>query len=94
MQSDHAFPRLNVVQVVSGVWKNWQRRRARLAEFDNSDPVEMQHTARDLGTSVSELRILAGLNEDAADLLHRRLRGLNIDPAKIEPAVMRDLQRC
>ena len=54
----------------------------------------MQHMARDLGTSVSELRILAGLNEDAADLLHRRLRGLNIDSAKIEPAVMRDLQRC
>ena len=94
MQSVRAIPRLNVVQVVSGVWKNWQRRRARLAELDNSDPAEMQHMARDLGTSVSELRILTGHNEDAADLLQRRLLGLNIDPAKIEPAVMRDLQRC
>jgi len=50
--------------------------------------------ARDLGTSVSELRILVGYDEDAADLLQRRLRDLRIDPARIEPAVMRDLQRC
>lgn len=94
MQNDHAFPRLNVVQMISDVWSNWQRRRARLVEFDNADPAELQHIARDLGTSASELRILAGHDEDAADLLQRRLRSLNIDPAKIEPAVMRDLQRC
>ena len=94
MSTDHAFPSRNVVQVFSEVWKNWLRRRARLAEFDNSDPTEMQHMAHDLGTSVSELRILAGQDGDAADLLLRRLRSLNIDPAKIEPAVTRDLQRC
>ena len=94
MRTDRAFPRFNSFQVVSEVWKNWLRRRARLAEFDNSDPAEMQHVAEDLGTSVSELRILAGQDQDAADLLLRRLRSLNIDPAKLEPAVMRDLQRC
>ncbi len=94
MHSDRALPRLNVVQMIIGFWNNWQRRRERLAEFDSSDSAEMQRMARDLGTSVSELRILAGHGEDAADLLQRRLRGLNIDPAKIEPAVIRDLQRC
>jgi hypothetical protein len=94
MQTDRAFSRLNVFQAFSEAWSNWQKRRSRLVEFDNSDPAELQHMARDLGTSVSELRILASHGEDAADLLQRRLRGLNIDPAKIEPAVMRDLQRC
>jgi len=83
-----------VFQAFSEVWSNWQKRRSRLVEFDNSDPAEMQHMARDLGTSVSELRILAGKGADAADLLLRRLRSLNIDPAKVEPAIMRDLQRC
>ena len=94
MPTDRAFPRFNVFQAFSEVWNNWQKRRSRLAEFDSSDPAEMQHMARDLGTSVSELRILAGHDEDAADLLQRRLRGLNIDPSKIDLGVMRDLQRC
>ena len=94
MLTDRAISRFNVFQAFSEGWNNWQKRRSRLVEFDNSDPTEMQHMARDLGTSVSELRILASHDEDAADLLQRRLRGLNIDPAKIEPAVMRDLQRC
>jgi hypothetical protein len=94
MLTDRAFPPFKLFQAFSQVWNNWQKRRLRLAEFDNSDLAEMQHIARDLGTSVSELRILAGHEEDAADLLERRLRGLNIDPAKIELGVMRDLQRC
>lgn len=94
MHTDRAVPCFNMVQAFSEVWKKWLRRRARLAEFDNSDPAEMQHVAQDLGTSVSELRILAGKDADAADLLLRRLRSVNIDPAKIEPAIMCDLQRC
>jgi len=94
MQTDRASFRFNVVHAVSEAWKKWQRRRARLAEFDHSDSAEMQQIARDLGTSVSELRILTGQDENAADLLLRRLRDLNLDPAKVEPAIMRDLQRC
>ena len=94
MLTDRTFPRFNLFQAFSEVWNNWQKRRSRLVEFDNFDPAEMQHLAQDLGTSVSELRILAGKDGDAADLLLRRLRSLNIYPAKIEPAVMRDLQRC
>ncbi len=94
MRTDHASFRFNVVHAVSEAWKKWQKRRARLAEFDHSDSAEMQHIAHDLGASVSELRILAGQDENAADLLLRRLHDLNLDPAKVEPAVMRDLQRC
>ena len=94
MQTDFALPRLNIVQLCGNAWKKWRNRRARLAEFDNFDTTEILHMARDLGTSASELRILAGHDEGAADLLNRRLRDIHIDPAKIEPAVMRDLQRC
>jgi hypothetical protein len=90
----YIVPGYNVAQLFFGAWRNWQKRRARIAQFDNSDTAEMQHMAQDLGTSVSELRALARYDENAADLLQRRLRGLAIDPATIEPAVMRDLQRC
>jgi hypothetical protein len=94
MQTDLAFPRFNIVQLCGDAWKKWRKRHARLAEIDNSDSAEMHHMARELGTSVSELRVLVGQDEGAADLLQRRLRDLRIDPAKIDPAVMRDLQRC
>jgi hypothetical protein len=94
MQTDRVSPRPNVVQFFADVWKNWHERRARLVEFDNSDPAEMQRIARDLGMSMAELRVLAGRDRNAADLLRRRLNSLNLGPAGIDPAVMRDLQRC
>ena len=72
MQTDLAFPRLNIVQLCGNAWKKWRKRRARLAEFDNSGLAEIHHMARDLGTPASELRILVGHDEDAADLLQRR----------------------
>jgi uncharacterized protein DUF6455 len=50
--------------------------------------------ARDLNISVSELRSLEAYNQESAGLLLRRLQSLNVDLATIEPAVMRDLQRC
>ncbi len=76
------------------LWKDWNERRARLAEFDCADPTEMARVATDLGTSVKELRGLVGRGAKAADLLARRMHSLNLDPSKVEPAVMRDLQRC
>jgi hypothetical protein len=79
------------VQFFVDAWKNW---RERLVEFDNSVPTEMQRIARDLGTSTSELRDLAGRDKNSANLLRRRLHSLNLDTATIQPAVMRDLQRC
>jgi uncharacterized protein DUF6455 len=94
MRADRASPRPNVVQFFADVWKNWHERRVRLIAFDNCDSAEMQRIAQDLGTSVSELRALAGRDKNAADLLRRRLNSLNLAPATIEPAVMRDMQRC
>jgi len=94
MHTDRVPPRSSVAQFFVDGWRNWHERRARLAEFDNFDPAEMQRIARDLGASISELRDLAGRDKNSADLLRRRLDSLNLDPTKIEPAVMRDLQRC
>jgi hypothetical protein len=82
------------VNFLSNFWRSWNKRRARLIEFDRADPVEMARVAGDLGTSVTELRSLVGRGAAAADLLPRRMRSLDLDPAKVEPAVMRDLQRC
>lgn len=94
MRTDRVSPRANVVQFFADVWKNLSERRARRVEFDNCDSAEMRRIARDLGMSVSELRVLDGRDKNAADLLRRRLNSLNLDSVTIEPAVMRDMQRC
>ena len=94
MQTDRIFRRSNVMQLFAAAWKNWRERRAGLAQLDNTDSAEMARIAQDLSMSPSELRVLAGHSGDAADLMQRRLHSLNIDPATIERAVIRDMQRC
>src|SRR5262245_6360184 len=75
-----------------GSWfRAWSRRRARLAELDGCGPAEMEHMARDLGMSRGELSVLAGKWPDSADLLSRRLE--QVDLARVEPQVLRDLER-
>ena len=82
------------MNVFADLWKDWKARRARLTEFDRADPTEIARVASDLRTSVTELRSLVGRGANAADLLVRRMQSLNLDPSKVEPAVLRDLQRC
>lgn len=94
MRTDRAVSELNPIEAVFEAVGNWWRRRASIAAIDQIGSDEASNVARDLGTSVAELRLLAGQNQDSADLLQRRLLDLNIDPAAVEPAVMRDLQRC
>ena len=82
------------VQYFTSAWREWKARRARLAEFDRADPNELARVAGDLGTSPAELRRLVGRGPHAADLLVRRMRSLNLDQTTVDPAVLRDLQRC
>jgi hypothetical protein len=62
-----------------------------MAELDRCGPVETANMARDLGMSGRELRTLAGKWPDSGDLLSQRMHGLGL--ARVEPEVMRDLQR-
>ena len=94
MRTVRVSPRSKVVQFFADAWQKWRERRARLDEFDQCDAAEMHRIAGELGTSIAELRVLIGRGEHAADLLRRRLHSLAVDPATIEPAVIRDLQRC
>jgi hypothetical protein len=55
---------------------------------------EVARIAEDLGISATDLRALASRDKAAADLLYRRLDALRIDPASVDPALMRDLERC
>jgi hypothetical protein len=71
----------------------WQRRAA-VDELANCDALEVARIAQDLGISAADLCVLASRDQRAADLLNRRLETLRLDPTSVDPAVMRDLQRC
>lgn len=56
----------------------------------------VERMARDVGVSVSELRRLASLGPESADLLLRRMKALDLDPNEVSqatPEAFRDLQR-
>jgi hypothetical protein len=75
-----------------GRWfREWSRRRTRLAELESCGRAEMGRMARDLGMTRGELSVLAGKWPDSADLLSRRLEQVNL--ARVEPQVLRDLER-
>jgi uncharacterized protein YjiS (DUF1127 family) len=77
-------------------WRNWNRRRRKIAELDCCGPAEAERIARDLGVSRADLCVLAGKWPDASDLLYARMNEINLDRKEItqvEPEVMRDLQR-
>ncbi len=76
-------------------WQTKAHRHAAVSEVDHLDPSVASDISRDLGTSVGELRTLAGKWPDASpELLSRRLRALELDPAELarkEPGTARDL---
>jgi Family of unknown function (DUF6455) len=70
------------------------RRHTSVNEIGRLEPRELACIAHDLGVSPAELRVLAAQDKSAADLLLRRMETVRLDPAQVDPAVMRDLQRC
>ena len=78
------------IEVAKAVWA----RRAAVKELANCDASEVARIAQDLGISAADLRVLASRDKTAADLLYRRLETLRLDPTSVDPALMRDLQRC
>ncbi len=76
--------------------RQWVRTRSDLSELDAMGQDQKERIARDLGLSVSELRLLVSRGPDAANLLLRRMGALRLDADEVrgsDPALFRDLQR-
>ena len=81
---------------ISRWWRNWRANRASVNELEACGADEVAHLARDVGIGASELRVIAAKWPDDAGLLSRRIAELGLDKGEItrvEPQVMRDLQR-
>jgi hypothetical protein len=77
-------------------WQRMLRKRRSLAELAACPPSELQCIARDVGVSVSDLRIMATAHPGPSELLLQRLALLGIDPAYVKSALTatyRDLER-
>ena len=87
-------PLVEVTTLFTEAVKAFWRKRAAVNELAGCDALEVARVAQDLGISAADLRILASRDKTAADLLNRRLEALRLDPTSVDPALMRDLQRC
>jgi len=77
-------------------WRGWTRRSAARLELNCRGEDEVERMAKDVGVPASELRRLASLGPDSADLLLRRMAALDLDRTEVsrtEPQAFQDLQR-
>ncbi len=94
MQKQSANRLVELLRGLVEAARGLSRRHTTANEIAGLEPRELDCIARDLGTSPDQLRVLAAQDKSAADLLLRRMETLRLDPAQVDPAVMRDLQRC
>jgi hypothetical protein len=85
---------VELLRLFTEAWKSFWTKRAAVNELAHCDALEVARIAQDLGISAADLCVLASRDQRAADLLNRRLETLRLDPTSVDPAVMRDLQRC
>ena len=90
----------SLLQSVASTIGNWVRNRKLPRQdrrcFDQLSDFEVARIARDAGLSSHELRCVAQLSHDAAQLLPRRMHALNLDADTVSETdmyVMRDMQR-
>ena len=91
---------LSLLQSVASTIGSWLRNRKLSREdrrsFDRLSDFEVARMARDAGLSSHELRCIAQLSLNAAQLLSRRMGVLNFDTDKVSETdmnLMRDMQR-
>jgi hypothetical protein len=80
---------------LSDWWHNLRAAHMRLGELQRCGD-NLEHIARDVGLSTSDLYAMAAKPPDAADQHRQRLAALNIDRATLlhrNPRVARDLER-
>jgi hypothetical protein len=94
MQKQSANQFVELLRRLVEAARRLSRKHTSVNEIACLEPREMACIARDLGISPDELRVLAAQDNSAADLLLRRMETLRLDPTQVDPAVMRDLQRC
>jgi hypothetical protein len=85
----------SATKAISQWWRDWTRRGSAL-ELKCCAEGEVERMAKDIGVSASELRRLAALGPDSADLLLRRMTALDLDRNEVsrtEPRTFQDLQR-
>ena len=87
-------------QSIASTIGNWVRNRKLPRQdgrcFDQLSDFEVARMARDAGLSAHELRSIAQLSPDAAQLLSRRMGVLNLDVDSVletDMNLMRDMQR-
>lgn len=88
--------RRSSVQAIAQWWQDWTNPRSNFSDLSCCVSGEVERLARESGVSTAELKSLARLGPDAADLLPRRLAalGLNSDVVmRAEPRTVQDLQR-
>lgn len=72
----------------------FQKRRWAREELTALGAAESDRLAHDVGIAHGDLVALADKGEDAAELMNRRLADEGVDIKSIEPATLRDMQRC
>jgi hypothetical protein len=92
----NARKRRSPAEVISQWWQAWTRNGPELAATNCCAEGEVERIARDIGLPASEIRQLASLGPEAADLLLQRMAALELDRkvvAQVEPQTFRDIQR-
>ena len=91
----NARKRRSPVEVISQWWQLWTSNGPALDHACCAEG-EVERIASDIGMPASEIRRLASLGPESAELLVRRMAALNLDRkevAQVEPQAFRDLQR-
>ena len=86
----------SLTKAVSQWWRGWTTRGSGRLELKCCGEDEVERMAKDIGVSAFELRRLATLGPDSADLLLRRMAALDLDRSEVsqtEPRTFQDLQR-
>jgi hypothetical protein len=93
-----ALSRQNIHSALEGAldWCLDKVKSYRGSDLGHCSDLDVEQIAKDIRTSVPELRALAKRGPEAADLLLRRMTELELDPkevSQIEPETFRDMQR-
>ena len=91
----NARKRRSLAEVVSQWWQSWTS-NAPASDLACCAEGEVERIAKDIGMPASEIRRLANLGPESAELLSRRMAALNLDRkevAQTHPQTFRDLQR-